>query len=63
MNYVATARKQLKMSQDTLSKKAMVSRPYLSNIENLKVQPSVGAAIRISKALNKRVEDIFLDKM
>ncbi|MGR5962907.1 helix-turn-helix domain-containing protein [Bacillus paranthracis] len=24
------------MSQDTLSKKAKVSRPYLSNIENLK---------------------------
>ncbi|MGR5961323.1 helix-turn-helix domain-containing protein [Bacillus paranthracis] len=42
MNHVAKARKQLNMSQDTLSKKAKVSRPYLSNIENLKVQPSVG---------------------
>lgn len=63
MNYIAKARKQLNMSQDTLSKKAKVSRPYLSNIENFKVQPSVGAAIRIAKALNKRVEEIFLDNL
>ncbi|EOW9529609.1 helix-turn-helix transcriptional regulator [Bacillus cytotoxicus] len=63
MNHVAKARKQMGMSQDTLSKKAKVSRPYLSNVENLKVQPSVGAAIRIAKALNKRVEDIFLDSL
>jgi putative transcriptional regulator len=62
MNHVAKMRKQLNMSQETLSKKAKVSRPYLSNVENLKVQPSVGAAIRIAKALNTRVEDIFLDK-
>ncbi|HDR4614593.1 helix-turn-helix transcriptional regulator [Bacillus thuringiensis] len=62
MNHVAKIRKGLNMSQETLAKKAKVSRPYLSNVENLKVQPSVGAAIRISKALNKRVEDIFLDK-
>ncbi|EJS15334.1 helix-turn-helix transcriptional regulator [Bacillus mycoides] len=59
MNHVAKIRKQLNMSQDLLSKKAKVSRPYLSNIENLKVQPSVGAAIRIAKVLNKRVEDLF----
>ncbi|CAM3933995.1 MULTISPECIES: helix-turn-helix transcriptional regulator [Bacillus cereus group] len=59
MNHVAKIRKQLNMSQDSLSKKAKVSRPYLSNIENLKVQPSVGAAIRIAKVLNKRVEDLF----
>ncbi|CAI8803551.1 MULTISPECIES: helix-turn-helix transcriptional regulator [Bacillus] len=63
MNRVASARKQLNMSQDILAKRAKVSRPYLSNIENLKVQPSVGAAIRVAKALNKRVEDIFLDNM
>ncbi|MBJ8006248.1 helix-turn-helix domain-containing protein [Bacillus cereus] len=59
MNHVAKIRKQLNMSQDSLSKKAKVSRPYLSNIENLKVQPGVGAAIRIAKVLNKRVEDLF----
>ncbi|PEW88875.1 transcriptional regulator [Bacillus cereus] len=59
MNHVAKIRKQLNMSQDSLSKEAKVSRPYLSNIENLKVQPSVGAAIRIAKVLNKRVEDLF----
>ena len=59
MNHVAKIRKQLNMSQDLLSKKAKVSRPYLSNIENLKVQPHVGAAIRIAKVLNKRVEDLF----
>ncbi|SME22490.1 anaerobic benzoate catabolism transcriptional regulator [Bacillus cereus] len=63
MNHVAKIRKQLKISQDKLAKKAKVSRPYLSNIENFKVQPSVGAAIRISKALNKRVEDIFFDNV
>jgi len=63
VNRVASARKQLNMSQDILAKRAKVSRPYLSNIENLKVQPSVGAAIRVAKALNKRVEDIFLDNM
>ncbi|PDZ12043.1 transcriptional regulator [Bacillus pseudomycoides] len=63
MNRVASARKQLNMSQDILAKRAKVSRPYLSNIENLKVQPSVGAAIRVAKALNKRVEDIFLDNL
>ena len=51
------------MSQDMLAKKAKVSRPYLSNVENLKAQPSVGAAIRIAKALNKRVEDIFLSNL
>ncbi|MFL0489202.1 helix-turn-helix transcriptional regulator [Bacillus sp. 179-I 2A5 NHS] len=63
MNHVAEARKELDMSQDMLAKRAKVSRPYLSNIENLKVQPSVGAAIRIAQALNKRVEDIFLTNL
>lgn len=61
MNALAKVRKESGMSQEKLATKVGVSRQYLSEIENFKTQPSVNNAIKISKALDKMVEDIFFE--
>ncbi|EJR11176.1 XRE family transcriptional regulator [Bacillus cereus] len=63
MNCVAEIRKKMGISQESLAKKARISRPYLSDIENHKKQPSVSTAIRIAKSLGSKVEDIFFDNL
>lgn len=40
-----------------------ISHSYLSQILNTEQQPSAATAIKISKGLEKRIEDIFLIKM
>ncbi|MFJ8529668.1 helix-turn-helix transcriptional regulator [Bacillus sp. NPDC094106] len=63
MNLLAQARKKIGMSQEKLAKEVKISRQYLSEIENGKKQPSVIIAIKIAKALNIKVEDIFFERM
>ncbi|WP_144559580.1 helix-turn-helix transcriptional regulator [Bacillus thuringiensis] len=63
MNVLAQARKNAGMSQETLAKKVRISRQYLSEIENRKKQPSVIIAVKIAKALNIKVEDIFFEQV
>lgn len=47
-------------SQEQLARKSGVSRALISSIENhTELNPSVGAALKLSHALNVKVEDIF----
>lgn len=62
-NKIAVYRNSKKISQAELAKKVGISRPYLSNIENSKKEPSCNIALKIAIALNKKVEDIFLIKV
>ena len=48
-----------KMSQKELAKRAQISRPHLSNIENDEAQPTIDVAIRIAEALGQKVDNIF----
>ncbi|KAB2441398.1 helix-turn-helix transcriptional regulator [Bacillus luti] len=63
MNSLAQARKNAGMSQAILAKKVGITRQYLSEIENRKKQPSVIIAVKIAKALNTKVEDIFFEQV
>lgn len=58
-NEVKRYRKQIKMSQQELALKTGIARPYLSEIEQGKRNPTVSTALKISKALNQNVENIF----
>ncbi|PER23524.1 helix-turn-helix transcriptional regulator [Bacillus cereus] len=63
MNSLSQARKNAGMSQVILAKKVGITRQYLSEIENRKKQPSVIIAVKIAKALNTKVEDIFFEQV
>lgn len=63
MNKLGKARRINGMSQERLAKEVGISRQYLSGIENSKKQPSVIIAMKIAKALNVTVEDIFFETM
>ncbi|MDR4983547.1 helix-turn-helix transcriptional regulator [Bacillus cereus] len=63
MNSLSQSRKNAGMSQEILAKKVGITRQYLSEIENRKKQPSVIIAVKIAKALNTRVEDIFFEQV
>ena len=52
-------RKQQKLTQESLSKKANIHRTYYSMIESGKRTPSLKVAISIKKALNYKEDDIF----
>lgn len=58
-NRLAETRKVLKMTQNDLAKRAGVSRPYISDIENGKYIPGGALMLKLAKTLNCRVEDIF----
>lgn len=51
-----------KMKQVELAKKVGVKREYMNRIINRKITPSVVLGIRIAKALDEFVEDIFFDE-
>ncbi len=51
-----------KLSQERLAKAANISRTYLSEIENGKVNPGINIILRIASVLKKPVEEIFLLK-
>jgi putative transcriptional regulator len=62
MNRLAEMRKSAGLTQDALSKKAGVSRPYISNIERGKQTVITNTVmLKIAVALNKKVEEIFFN--
>lgn len=62
-NNVKVLRQEKHMSQVQLASKANISRPYLSDIENGKVVPSITTAKNIATALEDSIENIFFSKM
>lgn len=61
-NKVAEIRKEQNMTQEELAKKSNISRIALSAIENGTV-PNGDTMLNISKALNRKVEEIFIKEM
>lgn len=59
-NRVAEIRIEQGLTQENLAEKSKISRVALSAIENGTV-PNGDTMIKISKALNKKVEDVFYD--
>lgn len=60
-NRIAETRKAQGITQGELAKKTNITRPYLSDIENGKYSPGGVLLLRIARALNVKVEDIFFD--
>lgn len=58
-NKIAYYRESLELSQEELAKKVGISRGFLSDVENMKKQPSVFIALKIAKGLGEGVESIF----
>lgn len=54
-------RKKLKMSQEDLSRESGVNRPFLSNVEQGKRNPSIGAVTNIAEGLRIRVSRMMAD--
>lgn len=63
VNNLKKIRQDRGLSQVELSKKALISRPYLSDIENDVSVPSTPIALRLASSLSCTVEDIFLNEM
>ena len=59
LNNLEEFRKTAKLTQEELSVKAEVSRKSINAIENGVYVPSTVLALKISKTLNCKVEDIF----
>jgi putative transcriptional regulator len=49
-----------KITQENLAKSVNVSRQTISSIESNRFIPSVLVSLKISKVLNKKVEELFL---
>lgn len=56
------ARKSKGWTQDDLARKAKLSRSMLSNIERGAVIPSLPVAYRISRALDRSIEELFFNR-
>lgn len=59
LNNLEELRKQAGLTQQDLSEKAEVSRKSINAIENGIYVPSTVLALKISRTLNCRVEDLF----
>ena len=59
LNNLEEFRKTAKLTQEELSVKAEVSRKSINAIENGVYVPSTVLALKISKTLNCKVEDLF----
>jgi len=62
MNYIKEVREERGLTQPELAKKAKVSKGSMSEIENDKQIPGVYNALRIAKALQVTVEELFKEK-
>ncbi|WP_409297703.1 helix-turn-helix transcriptional regulator [Peribacillus sp. SCS-26] len=60
-NRLKEIRIQKELTQAELADMLKITVPYLNSIENGKRIPSLRLALRIAAALEKRIEDIFLD--
>lgn len=54
--FLAEARKEMKMTQSELAKKVGTNKSYISKIENGLIEPGVGLFLRIVNALGLKVE-------
>lgn len=59
LNKIAEFRRKRGLSQEELAQIVGVSRPYLSDIENGKGSPGGPLILKIAKALDEKVENIF----
>lgn len=59
-NNIKQRREELGLTQKQLAEKLNLSETYLNKIENEKKKVHVVLAIRIARALNSTVEEIFL---
>ncbi len=59
-NRIRDIRERSGLSQAALARRLQISRSYLNRIENGKSNPSITMAVRIAKALNVTLNDIFL---
>lgn len=55
---IKTLRKELKLTQEDLAKKASISRSYLADIERNRYNPSVDTLINIAKGLGISLSDL-----
>lgn len=59
-NNISKVRRKLKMSQRELAEKTKVTETTIRNIEKNRNIPNVEIAIKIAKALNITVEELFI---
>lgn len=59
MNRVREIRRARGLTQDELSKRANISRPFLSDVERGKAVPTVTVAGDIAAALDSTMDDLF----
>ena len=60
LNRIRELRQEKDTTQQELANAVGISRPYLSDIENDKCEPSGKIMIRIARFFQLKVEDIFL---
>lgn len=56
---ISTRRKRLKLTQDELAAESGVNRAFISNIEQGRRNPSIGAVASIAKGLRTRVSKMM----
>jgi putative transcriptional regulator len=59
---LSTLRIEKKMTQEEVSKKALISRAFYANIEAGRKDPSIKVAKRIADALSTTVDKIFFNQ-
>ena len=58
---IKECREELKMSQVELAEKSKVSRTIISGLESGAITVTTDTLLKIAKALNKKVSEIFFD--
>ena len=56
---IACVRTRLALSQQALAEKIGITRQYLSDIENMKKQPTIQIAFTISEVLEIDINELF----
>ncbi|WP_152657008.1 helix-turn-helix transcriptional regulator [Oceanobacillus sp. CFH 90083] len=59
-NLIKVLRKQSNITQEKLSKLCGVSRQTINCVENDKYDPTLELAFKISRALDKNLEEVFI---
>ncbi|QDQ02409.1 helix-turn-helix transcriptional regulator [Lysinibacillus fusiformis] len=59
-NIIKVLRKKCGITQEELAKKCGVSRQTINCIENDKYDPTISLAFKIAKALNTKVDEVFI---
>jgi len=59
-NIIKALRKKLGMTQEALARECGVVRQTINCIENDKYDPTLELAFKIAKALNRKVDEVFI---